>query len=123
MALSAEFGADVSFSGAPPSTFTAPSVVVVPDETFLSPETHGLVKESWEVLVVVSLKDPAKGIEQMRQISLRVMRAAHSVGAVWRSATGPFVVGGDTNKSLVASKNKVDFKYPPVDHLPGEESE
>jgi hypothetical protein len=91
-------------------------VVVVPAEPFIEPATHGLVKETWEVLVVVSLKDPEKGIDQMRQISLRVMRAAQPIGAVWRSASSPHVVSPD--KGLVASKNKIDFKYPPADELP-----
>lgn len=118
-ALSDEFaGSEISFSATPPNTFTSPSVVVTPADPHLITDTHGMVREVWEVLVVVSLRDVAKGLSQMRQNSLRVMRAVHTQGAVWKTASAPHTVPSDNNKSLVASKNRVEFRYQPAEELP-----
>jgi hypothetical protein len=91
-ALRAEFGPEggVLFQATPPTTFTVPSVVVTPGDPFLLPATHGaMVTESWEVLVVVGVKELSVGVSQMGELSRRVRRAAGSVGALWRETSGP----------------------------------
>jgi hypothetical protein len=116
-ALRTEFSSDVSFAASLPSTFTTPSVVVAPADPYLEVSSMGEVKESWDVLVCVSTKDNKSSIAQMRQLSLRVMRAVQSVGAIWRSAGGPRLTGGD-DRTKVVSVNRVDFKYVPSTEIP-----
>ncbi len=111
-ALAAEFNQQVVFYPSPPSTITAPSVAVIPGDPFLEPETQGLVLERWDVWAVASLKSPDKGPTQMRELSLRVARAAQSVGATWRNATGPRRLS-DPQAQEVVSINRIDMKYPP----------
>lgn len=111
-ALSAEFASEVIFHPAPPSVISAPSVAVIPGDPFLEPETQGLVRERWDVWVAASLKSPDRGAADMREISLRVMRAAHSVGGVWRNASGPRRLAESQTMQIV-SVNRIDFKYSP----------
>lgn len=111
-ALAEEFAQEVVFYPSPPSALTAPSVAVIPGDPFLEPNTQGLVLERWDVWIVASLKSPDKGASQMRDLSLRVMRVAQKVGAVWRNASGPRRLA-DASTQEVVSINRVDFKYPP----------
>jgi hypothetical protein len=97
----------------PPAVFSAPSVVVTPGDPFLEPETLGLIRENWDILVVVAMKDKGLGIEQLRDISLRVRRATIGAGAVWRRASGPRKPQGEDAKALVLSVNEIDFKTTP----------
>jgi hypothetical protein len=116
-ALSTEFtDSDVSYAAAIPTTFTAPSVVVAPGDPFLSPGTYGAITEVWDILVVVSFRDKAAGLVQMRDLSLRVRRVVSSVGARWVSASGPRVRQEEQNKDFVISVNRIEFH-----HLPTEE--
>lgn len=100
----------VVFQSAPPATFSAPSVVVTPGDPFLVPDTHGLIRERWEVLVVVGIKERAIGIEQARAISVKVRNAISRAGGLWRLTTGPRVPEGDVSRSLVLFINELDFK-------------
>lgn len=113
-ALVAEFGGEVVFHAVPPSVFSAPSVVVVPRDPFITPGTHGAVTESWDVLAVVSLKAADRGLSQMRDLSLRVRKAASSVGGLWKRAGGPRL-GSATDLSFVVVPNQIDFRYMPPD--------
>lgn len=122
-ALKSELDGEISFSPAPPLTWQAPSVVVVPDpESFLEIHSAGAslemskVREQWEVLVVASMKDTAAGINQLRKNSLRVAKALSSVGGVWHGAVIRSV-GDESNRSLVASVNSVSFVYKPNQEL------
>lgn len=119
-ALRAEFS-DVTLYVAPPKSYTAPSVVVRPGNPFLVPSNHGLVDETWEVLVLVSAAAPDKGVASMRRLSLRIMRAAHSVGARWEGApeAGRFE---DESSAKVALSNTIRFRYSPADFLLEESS-
>ena len=109
-ALTAEFDGDVIFSAWVPSQLTPPQVVVAPGDPYLQPSTHGTVEETWDVLVVVSVKEPGPGIDQMRDLSLRVRGAAMSVGALWRRAGGPRRSTVE-NSQTVISVNEIAFKY------------
>ncbi len=111
-ALSSEFAGEVVFHNAPPSSVTAPSVIVIPGDPFLEPETQGLVRERWDVWVAASLKSPDRGAADMRSISLRTKRAAHSVGAIWRNASGPRRLAATQDQQIV-SVNRIEFKYLP----------
>jgi hypothetical protein len=113
-ALTTEFS-DVAFAAALPTTFTAPSVVVAPGDPFLAPSTFGGVTETWDVLVVVSFKDKAAGLIQMRDLSLRVREVVSKAGATWRQASGPRIRDGEANKDFVMSVNQITF-----DHIPQE---
>lgn len=122
-ALTAEFDLEVVFQATMPTALTAPSVVVVPspDENYLEPATSGgvgtsLILERWNVLAVVNISEPKSGLDQMRDLSLRVRRAIMNTGAVWRSATGPRRLAAD-NSNVVFSENAIDFKYDPAQHL------
>jgi len=118
-ALTAEFTLEIVFQPSLPSQLTAPSVVVVPSDPFLEPSAvggAGLVQESWDVLCAVSISEVAPGIDQMRDLSLRVRRAASGTGATWRSASGPRRLAGETT-AIVFSINEVSFYYHPEDHL------
>jgi hypothetical protein len=112
-ALATEFANEVVFSEAPPSTVSVPSVIVSPADPYLLPSTRGAVEERWDVLVAVSLKNKAVGIAQLRDISLRVHKAANSVGATWHSASGPRSLLDEKGRSSVISANLVTFQYPP----------
>lgn len=116
-ALKAEFAdnePEILLLEHPPAVFSAPSVVVSPSEPFLEPDTHGMVRERWDVLVVVAMKEKGIGVDQMRDLSLRVFRAARSVGAVWRRASGPRRPQGDDARALVLVVNELDFKTDPT---------
>ena len=115
-ALKAEFDSDVIFHPAPPPTFTAPSVAVIPGDPFLEPETQGVVRERWDIWVAVSAKSPDRGAADMREISLRVMRAAHKVGAVWVRASGPRTLR-EQQTQLVISIGRIEIKYSPAEVL------
>jgi hypothetical protein len=112
-ALAAEFDGEISFLPSVPSTLTAPSVVVTPGDPFLAPITFGLVAETWEVLVVVSMKDKSSGIRQMRDLSLRVREAVSGVGGTWRGASSPRLPKSEPAKGLVLSLNTVAFNFDP----------
>ena len=109
-ALKAEFKDEVIFSAALPSTITAPAVIVTPGDPFIAPNSVGVVEEVWDVLVAVSVKEPAPGIEQMRDLSLRVRRVVTSHGATWRQASAPRRVSHEKAQTVV-SLNTVAFKY------------
>jgi hypothetical protein len=113
-ALKLEFEDDVVFSSALPGTVVPPAVIVAPGDPFLTPATHGTVEERWDVLVAVSIKEPAVGIDQMRDLSLRVRRTVVRNGAVWRRASGPRRFNLE-NSQTVVSLNEVVFKYGDTD--------
>ena len=117
-ALTAEFTLEVVFSPTLPSSLTAPSVVVTPSDPYIEPRTGGanLVTENWDVLVAVNIAEVGPGIDMMRDLSLRVRRAAAGTGATWRSASGPRRLAGETT-AIVFSINEVSFYYNPQDHL------
>ena len=114
-ALRSEFAGDVTFMAQVPKQVTPPSIVVSPGDVYLEPrEIAGpLIREHWVVLVAVSTKNMAGGLNTMRENSLRVRRAASSVGAVWTGASGPRRLAdqatGDTE--TVVSLNDVHFRY------------
>jgi len=112
-ALAAEFGGDVVFLPAPPATYYPPQVVVVPDDPYLAPGTHGTVEERWRVTVAVSFKEPRAGFGTLRDLSLRLATTAQKAGAVWEETRGPAPTG--TNTQTVLAEGAVRFKYPPTD--------
>lgn len=87
--------------------------MVAPADPFLQPGTHGTVTEAWDVLAVVSFKDKAAGLIQMRELSLRIRRVVSSVGARWVSASGPRVRQEEQNKDYVMSVNRIEFHHTP----------
>jgi hypothetical protein len=111
-ALAAEFASEVAFHPAPPSNITAPAVFVVPGDPFLEPDSQGVVRERWDVWVAVSLKSADRGAAEMRDLTHRVVRTVHSLGAVWRSSSGPRRLA-DPNTQQIVSVSRVDFKYQP----------
>ena len=122
-ALRDEFELDVAYASKPPTTLTAPSIVVAPswDENYLEPATtggvaSGLILERWNILVVVNISDPGEGLRMMRDLSLRVRKAIMNTGAVWRNASGARQSATD-NSNVVFSVNSIDFKYDPAQHL------
>lgn len=118
-ALKEEFGEGVQFHQARPASVSAPSVIVTPGDPFITNHSLGQVKENWEVLVVVSYKEPKSAITALRQLSLRVRRSVSSVGAMWQSASGPRTLAQDaTAKQLILSVNEVTLAYPPGDQVP-----
>lgn len=112
-ALKTEFKNKVQFSAALPSQVSAPAVIVAPGDPFIEPGTMTLMNENWDVLVAVSLKDAQGGIAQMRNLSLRVRKAAISVGAHWIQASGPRTLPNNQNTSQVVSINSIRLAYEP----------
>jgi hypothetical protein len=121
-ALRTEFGGEVQYHASVPSTFTAPSVVVTPGDPFIEPRdaAGNLVRENWNVLVCVSLKESATGIEQMRELSLRVKKVSRAVGAVWLGASGPRRLASEATGSptQVLSVNDIHFRYDSTSIVP-----
>lgn len=115
-ALTAEFTGEIIFAEAVPAVLSVPSVVVSPGDPYLEPSTHGTITERWNVLVVVSLKDKISGLNQMRELSLRVQRAVNSAGGTWRSASGPRTLGDEARLSVI-SENVVTFSYAPATQI------
>ena len=121
-ALRVEFSGDVTFMAQVPKQVTPPSVVVSPGDTYLEPRdvAGSLIREHWIVFVAVSTKNMAGGLNTMRENSLRVRRAANSVGAVWTGASGPrrlaYQQTGDTE--TVVSFNNIHFRYDAVTITP-----
>jgi hypothetical protein len=112
-ALVAEFGGEIVYQSEVPSTFSAPSVVVSPGDPFITNDTFGMIRETWDVLVAVSMKDRGNAVRQLRDLSLRVRRVISSVGGIWDSATGPKRLGDEDAKGMVISVNRVEFSYDP----------
>lgn len=112
-ALRAEFAGDVTFHASVPSTITAPAIIVAPSDPFLTNDTHGTIRETWDVIVAVSLKDPTRGLDTARDLSLRLRRATGTVGAHWSQAAG-FRVPSDSNLQAVTI-NTVYFRYDPTE--------
>lgn len=112
-ALKDEFSREVKFHPSIPSTVTAPAVIVSPGDPFLENSTAAArgVKESWDILVVVSLVAPERGLAQMRDLSLRVRDVVSAVGGHWESASGPRQ--SDPDATQIASFNRVTFRYTP----------
>jgi hypothetical protein len=117
-ALEAEFTLEVVFQPALPTALTAPSVVVVPSDPFIQPRTGAanLVEESWDILCAVNISEVGPGIDLMRDLSLRVRKAASGTGATWRSASGPRRLATEQS-NVVFSINEVTFYYDPAQHL------
>ncbi len=97
-----------------PNKITPPSVIVTPGDPFLTPATHGLIEERWDVLVAMNRTSPDRGVAGFRELSMAVMSAAHSIGAIWEETSGPRTVG-DGDSSYVLVVNKVRLKYAPAD--------
>lgn len=114
-ALRTEFGGEISFHPVLPKTIsTAPAVVVAPGDPFIENGTHGTVTETWQVLVVVSMKEAGLGLDTMRELSLRVRQVVGAVGASWQQASGPQRLQREASqKQFVLSVNEVKFKYDP----------
>jgi hypothetical protein len=110
-ALAIEFAGDVLFMSAPPSAYSPPQIVVLPDDPYLAPATHGTVEERWRVVVVASFKEPRAGFADLRDLSLRLARACQSAGAVWEQTRGPVTTGANTQ--TVLAEGAVRFKYLP----------
>lgn len=114
-AFKTEFSGEVAFHESAPSVYTAPSIVVWPDNPFLEPREGAspIVRENWRVLVVASVKDRQKGLEKMRELSLRVRKVANANGAVWLGAQGPAPISTEPgqNSQMVAVNNQIHFRY------------
>lgn len=110
-ALVAEFEGDLIFAPWLPPTINPPAVIVAPGDPFLVPGTHGGVTETWRVMVAVSIAEPRMALDQIRTLSLRCRKAAHSVGAVWRDSGAPSPTA--PNSSTVISITEIAFRYPP----------
>jgi hypothetical protein len=119
-ALRTEF-ADVVLHLEQPASFTAPSVVVKPGQPFLEIGTNGTIEEHWHVLVVANKAAADMGVGTMRKLSLKVRRAAHSVGAIWEGTNQPEVLK-DESKTLAILTNTVRFRYLPDSVLVEESS-
>lgn len=119
-ALQQEF-TDVNLYLAPAKSYNTPSVAVRPGTPFIEVTTHGLVRETWDVLVLVNSNQPDKGVAALRKLSLRIRRAAHSVGAIWDGAAdvGQFQ---DESNTKIALANIVRFRYTPDPLLIEDES-
>lgn len=117
-ALKAAFEGDVAFHEVMPPQVIAPAVIIVPDEEWMGPSTHGGISEAWQVLVASSLKSK-QWFAELRKNNFRVQRATLGVGGIWRGATGPQALGKDEARTVV-SVNRVTFRYPPPD--PNEET-
>jgi hypothetical protein len=109
-ALKTEFGGDILFVAAVPSTFSPPQVIVMPGDNWLEPDTHGTVVERWEVWVIVSIKEPEAGIDQAALLNLRIQQACYSVGAHWELVRQPRVPRNQQGQ-MVAARNLIRFKY------------
>lgn len=119
-ALRAEFdGVPVTLYLAPPTSYTAPAVVVQPGDPFLDNGTVGRIEERWDIAVLTNPAQPDKGVRQMREHSLRIRRAVSSVGAVWEGAGTPQAL--DTEQKT-AVFNRVRFKYDPDSIFDSDES-
>jgi hypothetical protein len=119
-ALSTEFkdNPKVSFSTSIPNTFSPPQVIVTPGDPFLTNATAGTILENWDVLAVVSMVDRKSGVKKMREIDLRIRRAASTVGATWEQASGP-QLPSETDRANVLSVNRLHHRYEPQEQLPG----
>lgn len=111
-ALKAAFADGVVFSPTIPTTVTAPGVYVAPADPWQEPNTHGLVLEHWDVLCAVSAKEPLTGLDQLRELNLKVVEALHAEGATWRRSSGLRRIANPDNSQIVVSLNSIDFKYP-----------
>ena len=110
-ALVSEFDGEIIFAPWLPPSISPPAVVVAPGDPFLVPGTHGGVVETWRILVAVSISEPRMALDQIRTLSLRARKAAHSVGAVWRDSGAPGQTASNT--STVVSVTEIAFRYPP----------
>lgn len=108
-ALKAEFETDVTFYPNPPPQMDVPSVAVMPADPFLEIATHGAIRETWDILVAVGLADTESAVLTARDLSLRVLKAASEVGAVWGGASGLTVP--EVQSSIAVVINSVSFKY------------
>lgn len=113
-ALRAEFSGEVSFLASYPSQISAPAVIVTPGDPFLENDTHGAIRETWHILAAASQKEPRRGVETMRDLSLRVRRASSSVGALWDRAEGPRRLSPEDSQTVI-SINRISFKYVPTE--------
>lgn len=115
-ALRAEFdNTEVSFFPEPPVNAVAPSVAVYPGDPFLVPREAAstLIREQWNVRVIVSASNTSSGVKQMRRNSLKVRKAVLSVGAVWEGAEGPIGITGEGQQNIqfVFVNNPIHFRY------------
>lgn len=109
-------GPAVALMLAPPPTITSPAVIVAPGDPFLTPETHGLIVEHWQVLAAVSLKTPDRGVVEMRNLSLRIRAAVSAVGAIWEQTSG-LRFQSPTDQTVAVGVSRIRFKYDPADVL------
>lgn len=124
-ALTEEFsqeGKQVQLHLAVPAQFTVPSVVVAPGDPFIEPRSLSEVRERWEVLVVFNSLADDRNVAQMRLNSLRVRRAALSVGALWEQTGGIRRASNEPTDTTALVPNTVIFPYNP-DGLLDNESE
>lgn len=105
---------EVSFHESAPNKLFPPSVIVTPGDPFLEPATQGLIQEHWEILVCMNRTANDRGVSAYRNVSLAVVGAVQSVGAVWEETSGPRLVDGE-DTSYVLVVNRVRFKYAPAD--------
>lgn len=112
-ALKTEFTGDITFHASVPSTISPPAVIVMPADPFIENATHGGVRETWDILVAVSLKEPGRGITVARNISLRVRASSALMGAHWHQASGFRVGDQAANSQMAVTVNTVSFIYEP----------
>lgn len=111
-ALKEEFDTDVTFYPTIPAVVSPPAIVIMPSDPFLEVATHGAIRETWDVLVAVSIKDTESAVILARDLSLRINRAAGTVGAVWGGAAG-LTVPESLQLQHAVAVNTVHFKYVP----------
>lgn len=90
--LRSEFGGiAVEVHEALPRQISPNRVVIAPAEPWLTPSTHNEMTEHWDVLAVANATAPDRGVTQLREMSVRILRAVHRVGAVWERSSTPMV--------------------------------
>lgn len=108
--LADEFEGEVVFYPAMPGEVSTPSVGVTTGEPFITIDSMGKVEEKWDVFVAVPQLGPDRGTTWARSVCLRIMRAAHDVGARYDAATSLRLVPKSTTVMII---NTVRFKYDP----------
>lgn len=102
-------GTRVYVSDHVPDQVIAPAVYLVPGDPFLEPHGYNSFLEHWEALVCVSFKDKELGVDQARNISLKVRKAATSVGVQWTGAEAPRWSENETSMQVLVINN-LSFK-------------
>lgn len=109
-ALKDEFTGDVNFYPKVPSKgIMPPAVAVLPGDPFIVVGTHGAMQERWNITVYANLANSAMAVNQLRDLSLRVLGVVNSLGAVWVQADA---IAQIEDSSVIVSSNQIYFRYP-----------